>query len=91
MSFARRGENGSHVYIFESERGYECNNCSLINRHRAALGRINTRVPETGDHFVVLDNIDMIRHLGDHMKFGDTVPQLTVWELARAHFDDEVG
>lgn len=92
MSFARRGENGSDVYVFQSNRGYECNNCALVFRAPNATNpKITTQVPDTGGHFVVTDNFDMIRHLADHMKDGHTVPALAVWELARAHFDDGVG
>lgn len=92
MSFAHRGENGSHVYVFESERGYECSNCPLMFQAPNAINpKITTQVPDTGHHFVTMDNFDMIRHLADHMKDGHTVTHDAVWELARAHFDDGVG
>lgn len=70
MSFARWGWLGSDVYVFFNvDHKYECCGCS-IHAHKNEL------------HSFLCDTIDeMIIHLHEHRKRGDTVPQETFEEL----------
>lgn len=72
MSFARFGRDGSHVYVFRTEKGVECCGCIL---------------DRTGFYSFITDRGDlMLAHLNRHREKGGHVPLYTD-EAVRKYFN----
>ena len=85
MSYARFGWDGSDVYVFLSDSGYECCGCALQEREWVqapyrVLGGYFKNVGEIVPH--VFDTPgEMVDHLMAHRAAGQTVPDDCIAEL----------
>lgn len=69
MSYCRKNGEDSDVYLFLHVGGWlECCGCNLDPEH---------------PHYIAFSRIEMIKHLGEHRKQGDKVPERAFDRLRR--------
>lgn len=68
MSYARKGLDGSHVYVFGDGKRLHCHECSL---------------DPTGGHFISHSPDAMLGHLARHVAIGEVVPAAAIARLVR--------
>lgn len=68
MSYARKGLDGSHVYVFPTGRSIICHECSL----EPDAASVECRTPD-----------EMLGHLAHHLAIGETVPRAAIERLVR--------
>lgn len=75
MSYARFGVDGSDVYIFLHEKGFECSMC-IFNA--------------TPDSRIYKKTFDLLRHLEEHQRRGHIVPERTFERLLKDQQENDL-
>lgn len=86
MSYARFGWDGSDVYVFLGSEKLECCACHIMPTVKFDPPRENffgMKISEESQSFYAETPADMIEHLKEHIKSGDTVPEETIEDIKR--------
>jgi hypothetical protein len=79
VSYARFAKNHSDVYVYEASDNIQCCSCSLGFRHNRNLNKIHRSLPT----FVTTRRSVMIKHLEQHAKQGQKVPEYVFKRLRK--------